>query len=711
MDMRTFAKGNDAYRERAEDEHGVRFVRCRIPEIKEDPTTNTLLISYETEDGDLNQEEFDMVVLSTGFETSDGVKNLAGKLGIRLNEYGFCETSELSPVETTQPAILTCGTFSAPMDIPDTVTQASSAAADASALIASERNNLVEEKEYPSEIDVKGEPPRIGVFICNCGKNIGASVDVPSLVEYAKTLPNVAYVEDNSYTCSKDTRNKMVENIKEQNLNRVIVASGTPRTHETLFQMTIREAGLNPHLIEIVNIRDQCSWVHLNEPAKATEKAKDLVRIAIAKAGLLEPLVTTTRNVIKKGLVIGGGLAGMISALTIASQGYDVFLIEKEDVLGGNLRNIHHTLENENIQDYMKALIDKVEEHPFIKVHKSSQVEKIEGHVGNFVSTVNDGSVQTELEHGIIIVATGAEESRPKEYLFDKDSRVITQLELEKQITEGNDFNQKTIVMIQCVGSRDAEHPYCSRVCCTDALKNALRLKKENPDVQIFILYRDMRTYGFREGFYEKAREKGILFIRYDLEEKPEVGKGVDGIEVVVRDPILDEKLLINSDIVVLSPAIVPREGNHDLAKLLKVPLNKEGFFLEAHGKLRPVDFSIDGIYLCGLAHSPRSIEESISQAKAAGARAATILSKDRLEAKATIAHVRSRKCAGCRLCMEICPYDAIDFDEESKVVNINEIQCQGCGACSAICPGGVSQQNDFTKKQILSIIDACMEG
>jgi heterodisulfide reductase subunit A len=530
------------------------------------------------------------------------------------------------------------------------------------------------------------------------------------VVEYAKTLPNVVYAEDNAYTCSPDARNEMIEKIKKHKINRVIVGSGTPRTFEPLFQETIREAGLNPHLIEIANIRDQCSQVHMKEPEKANQKAKALVRIAVAKAGLLEPLPTNSSDIIQKGLVIGGGLAGMISALTIADQGYDIYLIEKEDVLGGNLRNIHYTLENEDIQGYMRNIINKVENNPHIKVFKNSRVEKIEGYVGKYNTTINDGSKQTKLKNGVIIVATGAEEIKPKEYLYGKDARVMTQLELEKQIATDGDFSKKTIVMIQCVGSRDEEHCYCSRICCTSAIKNALKLKEKHPDAIIYILYRDMRTYGFRESFYEKARDKGIIFIRYAPEEKPIVQKNKEELTLLVKEPILDEKLLIHADFVVLSPAIVPRGDSIELATQLKVPLTKEGFYQEAHTKFRPVDFSTKGIYLCGLAHSPRFIEESIVQAKAASARAITILSKEQMETKENIARVSSRNCAGCKLCIEVCPYDALTFDEEKKIAVVNEILCQGCGTCTVICSSGVSQQNKFTKRQILSMVDACLE-
>jgi heterodisulfide reductase subunit A len=571
----------------------------------------------------------------------------------------------------------------------------------------------VEKKEYPTEIDVTGEEPRVGVFICHCGINIGAYVDVPSVVEYAKTLPNVSYAEENLYTCSQDTQKKIVEKIKEHKLNRVIVASCTPRTHEPLFKETIREAGLNPHLFEMANIRDQCSWVHMKDPKAATEKAKDLTKMAVAKARLMEPLPPISLDIIQKGLVIGGGLAGMTSALAIAEQGYEVYLIEKENVLGGNLNNIYYTFKSKEIQNHLRAMIKKVEKNPHIKVYKNAKIEKIDGFVGNYKTTIKNAKTSLEIEHGIVIVATGAEESKPKEYLYGKDKRVVTQLEIEKQLASGTDFNKRTIVVIQCVGSRDDEHPYCSRICCVDAIKNTLKIKEKNPEAVIYILYRDMRTYGFIETFYEKAREEGIIFIRYDTDEKPKVKKGKDGIEIEIRDRILDETILINSDLLVLSPAIIPRDGNEELAKILKVPLNEDGFFLEAHVKLRPVDFATDGMFLAGMAHSPKSIDESISQAYAAAARACTLLSKGQVSIEPTVSSVDETKCIGCGLCVSLCPSNAIELKlkEGGKKAETISASCKGCGICGASCPQQAITMKHFRNKEITAQIEAYGEG
>ncbi|UCH58043.1 MAG: CoB--CoM heterodisulfide reductase iron-sulfur subunit A family protein, partial [Candidatus Bathyarchaeota archaeon] len=716
MDMRAYGKDFDKYIEKAKDEHGVRYIRCRVSNTDEEPETQDIRITY-CEDDEVKSERFDLVVLSVGFKPSDSVKGLAERLGVELNEYGFCETQLLSPLETSRPGIFVCGMFSSPKDIPETVTQASAAACCVAELLSRERGTLVSKKEYPEELFVGGQPPRIGVFICQCGINISGVVDVPSVVKYTKSLPNVVYACYNLYTCSSDTQQKIKEAIEEHGLNRVVVASCSPRTHESLFQETIREAGLNRYLFEMANIRDQCSWVHIREPEAATEKAKELVGMAVAKARGLEPLDRPTVGVTPKVLVIGGGLSGMTSALGLADQGYETYLVEKDGELGGFLRKLYYTLDDDDLQSYLGRLTQRVKGNDLVHVFLNAEVEDVSGYVGNFKSTVvyNSGNQsKVELDHGVVILATGGEEYLPNEYLYGEDSRVMTQAELERYLATGVDNRGfSSVVMIQCVGSRDEERPYCSRICCGEAIKNALKIKEADPEASVFILYRDVRTYGLMESRYEEAREKGVLFIRYDEENKPKVtseGSNGDGsLEVSVFEHVLGEQLSIDADLVVLSTAMVNSQDNERLAKMLKVPINEDGFFLEAHAKLRPVDFATDGVYVCGMAHSPKLIEESISQAKAAVSRACMVLSKDEIEAEGITAKVNKSRCSGCGLCVLVCPYNALEIDEEERVAVVNRAMCKGCGACSATCRSSAIDVMGYTDGQVYAVINALL--
>ena len=716
MDVRAYGKDFDKYVERAKNEYGVRFVRCRVSSVEEVPETRNLIIKYESEDGKLVQEEFNLVVLTVGIKPAKGNKELAEKLGVELDKYGFFETETFTPIRTSKPGIFVSGAASSPKDIPETVTQASAASAGVGELLSSVRGTLVKKKEYPKELDIRGQPPRIGVFICHCGINIGGVVDVPSVVEYAQTLPNVVHACDNLYTCSSDTQEIVKNRIQEYGLNRVIVASCSPRTHEPLFQETIKEAGLNRYLFEMANIRDQCSWVHRHDHEAATEKAKDLVRMAVAKARVIEPLERVSLGVTSRGLVIGGGLAGMTAALALAEQGFEVDLVEKNKELGGFLRKIHYTLDNDDTQEYLRTMIENVYSNKLIKVFLNTKVENVSGYVGNFKTTVtlNSGSeVKRELEHGAIIVATGGEEFHPNEYLYGKDPRVLTQLELENRIASAGNEKFGNVVMIQCVGSRNDEHPYCSRMCCGEAVKNSMKIKEKDPEANVYVLYRDIRTYGLMEEHYRRAREAGVIFIRYEEENKPKVATAASGgkeaLQVSVFEPTIQEDIVIDADLLVLSPAVVPPKENETLAKMLKVPINEDGFFLEAHAKLRPVDFATEGIFVCGMAHSPKSIEESISQAKAAVSRACTLLTKDTIEAEGIIATVNPNRCTACELCILVCAYNAIEIEETKmgKIAKVNSALCKGCGACAATCRCSAIDVKGFTDMQMSLIINA----
>ena len=719
MDMRTYGKDFDKYYNRAKDEYGIRFVRSKVFEVEEKDGTGNLTIKYLTEDNKLMSEEFELVVLSSGFQPSPKVIELGERLGIQLNKYGFCNVVPFSGVETSKQGIFVAGAFSEPKDIPETVMQASGAAGSTSALLAPVRNTLTKKKEYPPERDVSGEKPRIGVFVCHCGINIGGVVNVPEVTEYARILPNVVYAENNLYTCSQDTQERIKAMIEEHNLNRVVVASCSPRTHEPLFQETIREASLNKYLFEMTNIRDQCSWVHMHEPEKATKKAKDLVRMAVAKARLIEPLKQLSLSVNHSALVIGGGISGMVNALTIAEQGFEVHLVERSSELGGIAKRIQYTLEDEDVQAYLADLIKKVQSHRLIKVYTNAYIVDAFGYIGNFTTELMRyrAPYVEKIEHGVVIIATGGQEYKPNgEYLYGRDPRVVTSLELEEEIAKDNPqmTNCDSLVMIQCVGSRNSERPYCSRVCCSQSIKNALKLKEIKPEMNIYVLYRDMRTYGFKEIYYEEARRRGVIFIRYDLDEKPEVKVVREGdlllLKVKVYDPILDEQLFINTDILALGTATIPSTEIRELSQFYKVPLNEDGFFVEAHVKLRPVDFATEGVFMCGLAHGPKFIEESIAQAKAAASRATTILAKDTVMAEGIVASINENICSGCGICEALCPYSAITVDKTERVAKVNEALCKGCGTCCAACPSGAAQQRGFRRDQLSAMITAALE-
>ncbi len=716
MDMRAFSKGFDEYYERAK-QLGVNYIRSRPASIEEVPGSRNLVIKYLT-DGDVKaSREYDMVVLSVGTQPPKEVERLAKIFGIELNEYRFCKTSPFTPLESNRKGIYLAGAFTQPKDIPETVMEASGAASKVLSLLREARGTLIKKEEFPPEKDVLGQEPRVGVFICNCGSNIGGFVNVPEIREYAKTLPNVVYVEDNLYTCSNDTQDKIREKIKEFNLNRVVVSACTPRTHEPLFRSTVRKAGLNPYLFEMANIRDQCSWVHMNERENATKKSKDLVRMAVAKARLLEPLEMMTVPVNKAAMVIGGGLSGMTSALELAEQGFQVYLLEKEKELGGNLKKVHYLIEGAKTQNELNSLIQRVKEHKNISLFTQAKIEKVDGFVGNFKTTVSANGTTKELEHGIVVVATGAKEYQPKEYLYGTDKRVLTQLELEQKLVQGGLGREvKNVVMIQCVGSRDEERPYCSRLCCNEAVKNALKIKELSPETNVYVLYRDVRTYGFKESYYTQARQKGVAFIRYEKDQKPEVLKGSNGLKVNVFDQTLGIPITMNADLVVLSAGVVPNEDNKVLGQFLKVPLNKDGFFLEAHMKLRPIDFATDGVFLTGMAHFPKAVEESISQSQAAASRAATVLAKDSIELEGTISRVIDENCDGCAYCVSPCPYEAISLveyvsgDTTKKFVEVNEVLCKGCGVCMATCPKEGIVVRGFKLKQISAQLNAALE-
>ncbi|MFC2082624.1 FAD-dependent oxidoreductase [Candidatus Bipolaricaulota bacterium] len=708
MDVRAYGKGFERFIERAKDEHDTRYVRSRVSSVESDPATNNLIVHYVTQDGLAMQEEFDLLVLSVGLEPSPGAMETANRLGLRLDEFGFLDVGTFSPVDASRPGVFACGSVSAPRDIPESVMEASGAASAAAAFLGEFPSKEIL-TEYPAEIDIRGVPIRTGVFVCRCGSNIAATVDVPAVVDYVSTLNGVAHAQELMFTCAQDSQKVIRDVILEKNLNRVVVAACTPRTHEPLFQKTLQATGLNPYMFEFANIREHCSWVHQKEPEKATEKAKVLVENACVRVSLAEPLYQKTLSVDHGALVIGGGLAGMTAAIDLADQGYDVHLVERESKLGGQLRHLRRTLTGDETAPLLQSLRDRIDQHPHIALHLDSTIKSISGYVGNFHTELEDSNA--EFTHGVVIVATGASVYEPTEYLRGEDDRVVTQRELEKLLNDSTHHDHltsmKSVLMIQCVGSRRDDHPYCSRICCSHALKNAIRLKEASPRTSVYVAYRDIRTYGLREPYYQLAREKGVIFVRFEEGDEPQVVKNGKKLSVQIKDSILRSPIELNPDLVVLSVGIVPNPENKLMSQMLKVPLDEDAYFLEAHVKLRPVDFATDGVFVCGLAHYPKDTTESIAQARAAAGRAATVLSKDMIEAEGKVSTVREDACSGCAACVEVCAYNAIELDEARGVAVVNEALCKGCGACAATCRASAIDLKGFRNEMILSALSA----
>ena len=707
IDMRTHGKDFERYYNRAQ-EAGVRFVKSKISTILPDGDTGNLLISYTDEAGRRINESFDIVVLSVGFGASKEALDLAQKLGIELDQYQLALTSSFEPVQTSKPGIFVCGTFESPKDIPQSVIESSAAAAVVESTLAESRGSMIQIKEIPEEVDVRGEPPRVGVFVCRCGTNIAGFLEVPDVVEYAKTLPNVVFAEDNLFSCSQDTQEQITQIIKEQNLNRVVVAACTPRTHESLFQETVLNAGINKYLFEMANIRNQCSWVHSSQNEEATAKAIDLVRMAVSKISLLQPLADPEILMNQSALVIGGGLSGITTAKNLAQQGYFTHLVEKSDVLGGQALNLYETWQGEDVQENLAGLIRDIESDANINILTGTQVKKVDGFVGNFQTTVTKAAEEQVIEHGVTVIATGAKEFKPDEYLYGEDPGVLTGLELDQKFIDNtlalNEIN--AAVFIQCVGSRIKERPYCSKVCCTHSVKSALKLKELKPAMDVFIIYRDLRTYGLREELYREARSKGVVFIRYDFDKGLIVAKEQDGLNVRCTSYVLQREIEVRADMLVLATAIVAPQEN-PIAQLLKVPLNDDGFFAEAHVKLQPIDFSTKGVFVCGLAHAPKPVDEAIAQGLGAASRAGTLLSQKTVLGNAIVSNINALFCRGCQKCIEACPYQAISFHKDRVVCEVNQALCTGCGSCAVVCPSGAASVLHFDDQEVLAMVDA----
>jgi heterodisulfide reductase subunit A-like polyferredoxin len=713
MDMRAQGKGFDAFYERAQN-MGVNFIRSRPSYIKEDPATHDLLITWEDEAGALHTDRYDMVVLSAGLEPARKAQAAAGALGVALNRHGFCELHEYAPLDSSREGVYVVGPFGEPKDIPDSVAQASAAAAKVMTGLADSRGTLTVDKEYPAEHDVVGEEPRVGVFVCHCGSNIAGVIDVEGVAEYALKLPGVVYANDTMYTCSSDSLSLIKEMVAEHDLNRVVVASCTPRTHEPIFQDTLREAGLNPFLFEMANIRDQASWVHRDEPAKATDKAKDLIRMSVARARLLEPLYKVDVPLTHTAVVIGGGVAGMTAAAALGDMGHEVHLVEREAKLGGRVVELDQTIKGSRPADFAAVLEQRVIDNPNVKIHLDARLEDFHGFIGNFSSVIAAGDGRrTPIDHGVVIVATGSQEARPELYGLGQSDKIVTGLDLEHLFAEapGRLAQAGTVGFILCAGSLEEGAPYCSRTCCQQSIKNAIRLKEQNPERPVYVWFKEVRTFGFLEEYYTKARELGVIFTRYDNDSKPEIvsagtadnGKRGEPVRIAYTDPYLQRHIELELGLLVLATPTVASDGASELSKMLKVPLQGDGFFLEAHVKLRPVDFASEGIFLCGGAHYPKSIDESVSQAYAAAGRAAAILAKPALKAGGVVAEVDQDKCAACLTCVRICPYEVPTIDPVAKKAVIEAAACQGCGVCVSECPAKAIVLHHYTDAQIFA--------
>ncbi|OQX63269.1 MAG: heterodisulfide reductase [Desulfococcus sp. 4484_242] len=707
IDIRTNGKDFEKYYNRARYDQGVRFIKSKVTYIQQDEATGMSRIRYIDEQGLRKEEAFDMVVLSVGLGVTPQVRDLANKLGIEVDRYGFVSTGSFRPVQTSRRGIFVAGACQSPKDIPTSVVDSSAAAGVAGSLLTESRFTLTKTEEAIPARDIRGESVRIGVFVCRCGTNIAGTVDVPAVVKFARGLPGVVFAEDNMFSCSQDSQNKMSQVIKEKGLNRVVVAACTPKTHEPLFQETLVNAGLNKYLFEMVNIRNQCAWVHKDDPDAATLKAKDLVRMGVAKAQLLEPLTEPVLHIEQTAVVVGGGVAGMEAARNLAEQGYHTFLVERDKALGGHARFLHKTWRGEDVREYLHALIEAVEKDYRIKVFLGAEITEVEGFVGNFRTQIRQAKESRILEHGITILAAGASEYQPEDPFLKESPAVTTGLAFQKMLRE-KDFRLaevRTAVFLQCYGSRIPERPYCSKVCCTQSITSALEFKKRDPARQVFILYRDMRPYGLREDLYREARRKGVIFVRYQHDKDLRVDPDGKGVCIRFTDCVLGREMAIPADILVLASAIVP-ESDNALSRFYKVSQNEDGFFAEAHVKLRPVDFATDGVFVCGLAHSPKPIDESIAQAQAAAARAVTLLSAKTIAVSGTVAWVDPVLCSRCGVCIAVCPYSAPRFDEKTGKAAIESTICKGCGLCTASCRSEAIHLKGFETSQIMGMIE-----
>ncbi len=724
MDERAFNKEYSAYFAKARQQHGIQFSRCRVSAIQQDPDSHDLILNFADPNGQARQERAEMVVLAAGLQPPESAHYFTQMLDLELNDYGFCQTDKFTPLQTSHSGVFVCGAFSSPKEISETIIDASGAAAEVMRLLNERLNTYPYTREWPfisadslpAEKDVSAEPTRIGVYSCACGGTIGEVIDIPNLAQQASFLPGVVHTQAVDFACFPESIQTIQEQIQALNLNRVVIAACTNRTHESLFQRAIRQVGLNPYMVEMVNLREHTSRVHRWQPELANRKAQEQVRMAVGRVSLAQPIYKKQHRARPSALVIGGGLSGMTAALAIADSGYDVDLIERTELLGGNLQNMYYVAEGYNPRRLGRDLINRVRAHPRIRTFTRTEMVHHEGHVGFFRSvlrtTQHDGTTDSfSNEHGVIIIATGGHETQVHPWL--DLPQVITQSALEERIIHKPQeiAALKNVVMIQCVRPPGSPE-YCSRVCCTNTIKNAIRLKLFNPNCQVSVLYKNIVTYGFREEYYTEARRLGVVFVRYTEENPPQIITHGDGVSVRVYDLSLDRWLSLPADLVPLSMSIAPAEGTRTLAEMLHLPISSEGFFAEAQMKLRPMDFMQDGIFLAGMAHYPKFIEESISHALAAAARAVTQLSQGGyIHLGGVVAVVDPEKCVGCLTCTRTCPFGIpkiIQEDGRTGVGNlggaafIETALCQGCGTCTGECPANAIQLVNYTDQQVM---------
>lgn len=715
MDMRSYGKDFEQYYNSIDAKEGIRLFRSRAAALTQNTFNQRVAVKGIDEKGHASAEEYDLIVLGVGLSVNEKMKKLLQKLKVRVNKHGFVDTDEFNPLLTSREGVFACGAITGPRDIPESVIQASGAAASARALVINSDQgdlslDLLPQQEQKKLRFTDNERARIGVFVCHCGSNIAGVVDVDWVAKKSKELPYVEYAGEVMYLCAADGLDLMAKIIEENKLNRIVIASCTPRTHETLFRKGVEKAGLNPYLMVMTNIRDQNSWVHMQKKDQATLKAFDLVRGAVSRAVRSQTLERSKVDKLDTATVLGGGVSGMIAALSIAKGGFGVDLIEREKELGGQSKHLAISFNSRPAKNFLNNLIAEVNNHPLINVYNNYQLQKVGGYIGsyklNLASSVSDQDA-LDLETGVVVVATGAQELSTTEYCAEEEM-VISQKQLGEMLLKGPlPANIKKIVMIQCVGSREKEREYCSRICCSQAVFNALYLKEANPELQIVIFYRDLRTYGYHEDNYRKARSLGVQFIRFEQDQKPQIQREESSFRVNYQDQVTANAGQLTADMIVLSKAIVPTEGNKELSKLLKVPLNQDGFFLEAHVKLRPVDFATDGIFICGLAHGPKNLGEAVAQGLAAASRATVILAQEYLLTEPMIAEVNEDLCFGCGNCEEVCPYGAVEIDSEKNKSKVNRVLCKGCGSCTAVCRSHAVDLLGFSNEELTEEIAA----